>query len=100
MSGLWGYRMQASLCTELGVLYDCRRKMRLPWRALVAAILLYSHSVLSSISICFQWFTFFAFLLELFGNEGELAWRMEKLSCLGVFPNPPELQTQESLKFV
>ena len=20
-----------------------------------------------------------------------LAWRMEKLSCLGVFPNPPEL---------
>lgn len=87
------------LCTELGVLYG-EEENEASLESLVAAILLYSHSVLSSISICFQWFTFFSFAFlpwELFGNEGDTGLENGEVVLSGSIPKSSELRLQEVL---
>lgn len=75
--------------------------------SLVAAMFLYRHNILSSFLYLFHLFSTAYFLLPLPffpGNALEmkviLAGRMEEWSCLGVFPNPPELWLRKNLKFI
>lgn len=84
------------LCTGWVFFTIERKENEASLESLVAAILLYSHSVPFFYLHLFS-IVYFLFPLPFFpGNSLEmkvtLAWRMEKLSCLGVFPNPPELR--------